>query len=475
MHTVLLVARAEARLTLRKRAFWLLLALFSVLLVLAGWLSRVRHVAERDQQRNYQELVREQWENQPDRHPHRVAHYGTFAFRPPGPLAAFDAGVDAYAGRVQFLEAHRQNSANFAEAGALSSAFRLGELSLAFVVQAVLPLVFIILGHAAWVDERESGRLPLLRAQGVSGPELALGKLLGLSAAAVPFLVVAIAASSVAVVTAGDRTALPSDLGPRIGTLLAAHVLHVAGWLVVVALVSSTAGSAARACATLLALWIGGVLVLPRVAGVFAERLHPLPDKSSFTATVAADVRKLGDSHDPDDPHFAEFRAATLARHGVARVEDLPVNYGALVMAEGERVSAETFARHFDALGETMRRQERIVDTTGLLSPYLGVRAVSTSAAGTDLDAQLAFQTQAEAFRYEFVQELNAIHRDEIRFVGDRDQKIEAERWRRFADFSPTPPSFEKSMRGTTISWLALVGWVVAPALFFVRRSRRFA
>ncbi|WP_254554927.1 hypothetical protein, partial [Salmonella enterica] len=55
------------------------------------------------------------FEAQPDRHPHRVVHYGHFIVRPLGPLAAFGPGVDAFTGNSMFLEGHRQNTANFGD------------------------------------------------------------------------------------------------------------------------------------------------------------------------------------------------------------------------------------------------------------------------------------------------------------------------------------------------------------------------
>jgi len=216
------VARAELRLHLRRRGYWLLFGLFAALVLCAAALNGVRQQRERARQTDLQALVRAQWEGQPERHPHRVAHYGTFAFKPPGPLAAFDPGVDSYAGRSLYLEAHRQNAANFAEAGELSSAFRLGELSLAFVLQLVLPLVVIALGHRAVAADAESGRLRLLLAQGLAPRPLLFGKLAGLAAALVPFFAVAAVASLVALVAdpafRADLSGLPElDLeGPHI-------------------------------------------------------------------------------------------------------------------------------------------------------------------------------------------------------------------------------------------------------------------
>jgi ABC-2 type transport system permease protein len=456
------IARTECRLLVRRRGYGLLLGLFLLLAITSGVLNHARQTQTRVRQAAFQQLVRTQWLEQPDRHPHRVAHYGTFAFKPPGPLAAFDPGVEAYTGRIQYLEAHRQNAANFSEAGSLSSMFRLGDLSPAFLLQAVLPLVIIVLGHRALAEERESGRLALLRAQGASLRQLAWGKVGGLALALSPF---ALAGLAVAAVALGDDPAFleTADGGRRLLLILAASTVYTVSWLVLTVWISARARTAARACGILVTLWVLGCVVMPRAAGALGAALVPLPDKSSFHAAVAAEVRSLGDSHDPDDPHFAQLRAQTLARHGVTRVEDLPINYGAVVMAHGEALTAETFARHFAALGERMEAQHAWVTRASLLSPLIAFRALSSALAGTDLRAELLFQREAEAYRFRFVQQLNGLHRDAIRYQGDRDQRLSAETWKRFDDFRASAPPLAEALAGTGWSWAMLLLWAVWP------------
>ncbi len=470
MTQILIIARAEWRLQLRHRSFWLLLGLLAALIVTAGVLNRTRQVRERAQQAALQQLVRAQWEGQPDRHPHRASHYGTFAFKPPGPLAAYDPGVDSFAGRVQYLEAHRQNAANFPEAGELSSAFRLGELSLAFVLQTVLPLVVIILGCRTCVDELESGRFRFFAGQGISQRTLALGKLAGLAAATAPFLALGFGAALLAVFT-DPAFRRDADAVARVGVIGAALGLHTLAWLGLTIWVSARARTAARACAALVTLWLLGGVIVPRVAAVVADVRHPLPDKSSFAAAVAADTKQHGDAHDPHDPQFTRFREETLARYGVKRVEDLPVNYSAIVMARGEELSAQTFARHFAALGAKMEAQAAVLNRAALAAPFLAVRALSAAAAGTDLRAQLRFQQEAEAYRYGFVQRLNALHRDEVRAENDKDQKLSADHWRQFPDFHAGPPPLADALAGTRIAWFSLLLWAAVPLAVLTRRK----
>jgi ABC-2 type transport system permease protein len=84
---------------------------------------------------HYHTKVREGWEKSPDKHPHRMAHYGYVAFRENYPLSFFDFGMDSYLGNAVFLEAHRQNTVNFSEASFSSGLLRFGELSCALILQ----------------------------------------------------------------------------------------------------------------------------------------------------------------------------------------------------------------------------------------------------------------------------------------------------------------------------------------------------
>ncbi|MBX6312386.1 MAG: ABC transporter permease subunit [Isosphaeraceae bacterium] len=132
------------------------------------------------------------WTAQGAKNPHSAAHFGQYAFKPVGPLAVAECGVDEFAGNAVWLEAHKQNGAQFRTVRDGTLTARMGRLTLAFVLQAVLPLMAILLGFAAFSGEREAGTLPQLLSLGVRPRDLLLGKglaggmvLLGLLALAV--------------------------------------------------------------------------------------------------------------------------------------------------------------------------------------------------------------------------------------------------------------------------------------------------
>ncbi|MDA1840322.1 ABC transporter permease subunit, partial [Bacillus cereus group sp. BY17LC] len=161
------IAREEWRLLLRDRVAVLGMALWLLLSAAAAFTAWDQRSAAQAQRERHQSQVDSEFEAQPDRHPHRMVHYGHFVFRPLNPLAAFDAGIDAYTGHTLFLEGHRQNSANFGDVRQSSLLLRFGQLTPAFVLQVLAPLLLIFMGHACIAREREAGTLRVLLAQGV--------------------------------------------------------------------------------------------------------------------------------------------------------------------------------------------------------------------------------------------------------------------------------------------------------------------
>ena len=158
-------------------------AIFSFFIMFLGfalWIGEQERQHHQEVAKKYSQEVRQRWEANPDKHPHRMAHYGYVAFREKFPLSFFDFGMDAYTGKSVFLEAHKQNTVNFSEAGHSSSLLRFGEISVAMILQLLMPLFLFFLGYDLIAKEKEQGILKLLFTQGISWQTLISGKTLGL-------------------------------------------------------------------------------------------------------------------------------------------------------------------------------------------------------------------------------------------------------------------------------------------------------
>lgn len=145
MSQIVTIAKEEWRYWLRSRLVKIGLIVFALLLILTSALTASRVSEIRHDREHQQEKAEQSFREQPDRHPHRMVHYGHYAFRAPTPLAQFDPGVDAVTGQSIFLEGHRQNSAMFAEARGNARAGGFGSLTPALIYQLFLPLLLMII------------------------------------------------------------------------------------------------------------------------------------------------------------------------------------------------------------------------------------------------------------------------------------------------------------------------------------------
>ena len=462
------IAREEWRALARNRAGVIASVLLVALILASALVSFERRAAIESARARYQASVDHQFDEQPARHPHRMVHYGQFVFRPLSPLAFFDFGVDGYTGNTIFLEGHRQNSANFAEARQSSLLLRFGQLTPAFVLQTLAPLLLIFLAFTSVTRERERGTLRLLMSQGIGGGQLLLGKLLGhagiaLTIGAPAFLLLL----GLAV----------SGSAPWGAALML--VVGYAGWLLIWAMVAVLVSAMVRrsrdALIALVGLWMIGVVLLPRALPEVAANQIVLPTRIETEVALHRDLKRIGDSHDPDDPYFNDFKARTLAHYGVSRVEDLPVQYAGLVGMEGERLSTDLYARAAKRTTQLEGMQSRFVQAFSAISPLLAIRELSMALSGSDMRAHQRFLDAAERFRYRFVQALNRMQVDKIPNVNaGEDPRIAAENWKtvpRFTYAAAPPPAIDDAHILPNL--LVLAGWLIVLILVSLPIARK--
>lgn len=466
------IAQDEWRAMRRSRVAMLGLGLMLLLAMVAALTAHERQQAINGERTRFQARANADFDAQPDRHPHRMAHYGHFLFRPVSPLAAFDPGVDPYTGHTVFLEAHRQNGASFGDVRQSSLLLRFGQLTPAFVLQVLAPLLLIFIGYGAVARESEGGTLRLLLAQGVSPGKFMRGKALALGGIAM----VAFAPALVALGWIGVET--PAAL-PSLGLLAASYLMWLAIWTIAALLVSASVRRRRDALLGLFALWVITVILLPRLLPGIVGVGAPLPTRFETDIAVHRDLAAMGDSHDPADPYFNAFKTRTLARYGVSRIEDLPVNYKGLLGMEGERMTSALFDKYAKSAFASQTKQSAFVDQLGLLSPVLALRRLSMSTAGTDLASYQRFVDQAEGYRFDLVQSLNRLQAEKITLAQDVDgTRIDRRNWQEHPDFVfQAEPSGETAARIipallVLALWAALLGALLALA---TPRLGRFA
>ena len=439
-------------------------AVVALLLMILSTLSAVQRTdALAHQRHTLQTDALETFYGQPDRHPHRMVHYGHYAFKPPPPLSVVDPGVDAYSGNVIFLEGHRQNTAMFAERENGAAPILLGSLSPAFVLQLLAPICLVLIGYGVLTREREGQTALQLFSQGVSSATLLAGKFLALFSVALLMLVpLAIAALS---------TLYHGESGVMATGVIAGYAAYLTLWILFILFASAASPRSGASLMLLLSIWTVIGLVLPSYAANSGRQATESPGKIESDFALLAELRELGDGHNSADPAFASFRNNLLATHGVDRVEDLPINFRGAVAAKAEADLTEVLRRYAERRFESEAEQVAAANVYGWLSPVVAMRELSMAIAGTDLHSHHRFLREAEALRFEFVQGLNAVHTNQVDFQDDvnRSNDAEAERrsrassqnWQVLGDYRYEPAAPSERLAHSAAGAIKLLAWLL--------------
>ena len=457
------IAQKEFVSILRDRRFGVLSALVLALLLAATLVGRASyHTLQRERQLA-QNTVNAQFRNQPARHPHRVAHYGSFAFRPKSGLSLLDSGVDSFTGSAVYLEAHQQNSINFSQAQQSGALIRFGELTVAFVLQLLVPLLIIFLCFGTFTQERETGTLKLLLSQGLTMRQVAWGKIRGYGQA-VALVVAPALALAAALLFAGEEFAAGADLAARLGLFGLSYAVYFFLFVVGAVVVSAVQPSSRAALITLLGFWIVSGIILPKATANLGASLYPTTTKAQMDAEVHEQAQHGIDGHDPHDQRAEALKADLLKKYGVDSEEKLPVSLAGVQMAAGEEYSAKVYQQHFAALNATYERQNRLSDWAGLLNPYQAIRPLSMGLAGSDFAHYVHFQQAAEAYRYGLVQRLNRLQAG--MGYGDKARRLDAHTWRELPVFAYQTPVLGWALPqlllpiAALLLWAALLSWL---------------
>lgn len=473
---LLRIAQKEMRSAFRDRRVLMMGTILSVLLLVATLGGYTNYQLQQEEVARAQAEKRQQWLNQDPKHPHIAAHFGTFAFKPKSVLSLMDYGLDAYAGTSVYLEAHRQHDFLFRPAQDYSSIIRFGELSLALVLQLLMPLLIIFLCFASFTQEKQDGTLRLLLSQGVTIRQLAFGKIAGY------FTLIAILVFPFLLVTSvwlalGTDILISRDIVWRMGGLLLSYVAYFFVFIALAVTVSLLSDASRTSLLVLLGIWIFSTVILPKMAANLGDDVYPLPSAYAFRKAIDEEIRHGIDGHNSRDQRLATFQKELLAKYGVDTITALPFNYEGEVMKYGEAYSSDVYNRHFAHLQQILHQQNAISAGSSLLNPYLAIRNLSMGLSATDLSTVVAFQRAAEKYRMDFVQKMNtdmALHSK----MGEFDTyKGNKHLWTTVADFhfQPAPIGYLPDVYHLEIISLLLWTFSTAALLYGITGISRFA
>ncbi len=452
---------------------WVIFVSVQVYVTITGWngYHKQHHI-----RKDHKEKARKSWENNPDKHPHRMAHFGTFAFRLQHPLSVFDSGIESYTGNVMFLEAHKQHTANFSEASLSTGIVRFGKLNSAILLQLILPLILFFLGFSSIAGEQENGTLKIMYAQGVTVKELLLGKFLGLFYIAILFFLPALC--SLWSISFMESIAIDSETIMRSLLLSVAYVVYYVILCFITVILSAKSSSSKKALLTLLVIWVIFFVVFPKTVQVIGSYVYPSPTKAEFKAMIEQEVSKKGNSHDPNDPHFISLRDSIMNVYNVKDVKELPFNYSGFLMRKGEEQTAAIFNKHQQDLITTFKKQNKMTNLLALINPFLAIKNISMSLSGTDFNTYTSFLLQAEDYRYKQSQYLNNLQMKYISNTAKGSEGkvhvVKKKFWKDFSDFHYKYDSLPKVLLNSSLSIISFGLWVLFIGSVLVKFSNSF-
>ena len=258
-----------------------------------------------------------------------------------------------------------------------------GRFDFAFVLVFLAPLFVIALFHDLMSGEREAGRLRTLEALPRGGGALfrrrtLLRLALLWAVLAVPFGLAAIGSGVGAATTA------------VVLVLIAAYLLF---WVGLSALVGRLRWSSVANAATLAASWLVLVLVLPTLAHVAINQAVPVEQGAEIALAQRETVNGAWDIP----------RESTMQRFYASHPEwadspplgpDFHYKWYFAFHQNGD----ESVADQVHAYRAGLERRDGAARAIGWVLPSVGVQALLTRLARTDLTAQLAYQDRVRAF-----------------------------------------------------------------------------
>jgi len=464
---ILDIATKEFRQTFRDGRFRLAATLFIMLAAIAFFTASQRYQSLSAERMRAQQEVALQWVEQGEKNPHSAAHYGQYAFRPALPLAFFDSGVQAFEGVSIWLEAHKRNFAAGRPADDMSPLARFGEISLAYMLQVLLPLILLLIVYPSFAAERESGTLRQLMASGVTGGQLFVGKFIGLSASALLLMLPIVGFSLLALAWSSGAMWLAHAL-----LLCTLYLWYVGLMLGLALLVSAVAATARTALMILLIIWAFGNFVVPRIAADMGRLASPTPSADALLRAIENDLAAGIDGETPS-AKIEKRRRQLHALYKVSTDAELPINIQGVIFGVQDEISDVVYDRHFSALEAAVDRQIDIFEAASILSPRMAVMLVSQELSGTSIGHQRQFADGAEAFRRELMKTLNRDITLNSR-SGDNAYRSSADLWREAGEYRFVPEQLGASIArcGAPLTVLVLwsllicgLGWGVARRL----------
>ncbi len=392
---IIRIARKEFTEMIRDGRFQLAGAIvFSLLVValLTGW---KRYVDVSRQHAVALQTQRDLWLGQGAKNPHSAAHYGYYAFKPKLALSALDQGLDPYLGISLFLEAHKQNTANYRPVEEATPVQRFGELTAAATLQGLIPLLILALTFNLVASEKDDGTLQMLLSNRVRLRKIVLGKVaaraLIIFLSAIVFSLAGFALSGAGIDGVGAI--------PRLLLWVCAVTAYGAFWFALSVAINALGKSAATNALALAACYLAFVVVIPSLVNLGATTFYPVPSRIEFVNAMRAETQEanrkgsqLLGKYFEDHPELAKPQdtKSPFSKTG----ED---DFAMLSMAKDELVARQMkpLLERFDA---QLNHQHQLVNRFRYVSPAILMQSLLYNITGVGVERYQHFLRQVDEY-----------------------------------------------------------------------------
>jgi len=448
----------EWKILFRNQAFVYITIVFVLSLIFIVWIGVFENNNQKNLQLSAQKHVRNQWDNLKPMNPHRAAHYGSYVFKPISVLNSLDDGVSSITGNVLKLEGHVQNEIVYSEASQSISISKFGKLKSSLILQYVIPLFLIFLAYSSISSERETGRLKLLVFQGISLFQLVFSKSISIWLYGVFLLLITISIQTL-------LSTIDLEIIQRLMLVFISYSCYYYIICSLTTLFSVSFKNNTSALSSILATWIIWTIFLPKIWGNAVENIYPLPSRQNFKSMMKEDRSKGIDGHDPSDQRREQLKSKYLAKYNVDSLKHLPINFDGIVMQEDEEYGNRVWDKHFGNNYSIFKKQKRLYQISGLLSPFSSLQNLSIGVCGNDMIHHLDFLKKAEDYRRYLIKSLNDKHAFGGSKTGNWKWTVDNEFFKSVEKFEYKTPKIQNKINHYVIDILFLLLWILVTTL----------
>ena len=395
-----------------------------------------------------QEVTYQQFISQGNKNPHLGAHFGFYAYKPTADLAMIDNGIEDYTGNSFYLEPHKRGIIKFREVTDATSLKSFGFFNIAYLIQFIFPLFVFLICHNIFSKEWENGTIKMLLSSKAGKLQLYLGKLL--ACLSVIFMVVGIIVlAAFGLLLAGDG-----------GRVLPAFLIFVAGFCVFAVVMTSIAvsvslltRSATLSLVILSGFWLIGVFLVPRLSAEISKHAFPSITSIEFEHNTFNEMQYGVNGEGTKDERREQLLKRTLAQYHVDSIQQLPVFFIPITIEFFEESDGKVMDRAYTGVEQNQARQDGLVRTLALFSPFLAFRDFSMHMTATDMNTHNDFAEKAEIHRRKVGVMVDDFYQDHVEASNDF--------WKTVPQFKYDPPGTGMRIAAAAGAILVLVCWVL--------------